>query len=248
MAKEEKTEEQATDYFAQMAGDGLEDFTPDTISTSWLSMVQPGSGAEENHPAGTWRDSATDENYGNIVSVIPLQFKTVWVERSKEPPFGTIGRYIPKSIKVDIEYPKPGARGFPKMTNPETGNVIQELFAYAVLLKDKPENGVMYFSPTVISMSTCKTWNKLLMTAKLPPDPKTGRVLPAALHQYSWDLEVGLVPNPKRPNSQTAKLLGVKRGQLVDETWHRNQVKPMLDVAKSAPQLIALPAEEEIEE
>ena len=48
------------------------------------------------------------------------------------------------------------------MINPETGNEVQELFVYAVALPDFPEDGILYFNPTVGSMKTAKAWNSQL--------------------------------------------------------------------------------------
>jgi hypothetical protein len=225
------------DYFDGMAGEGLENFTAETVTTAYLSMVQPGSSAEVGHQAGTWRNTATDEGLGYIIEVVVLAFKTVWVERSKDPPYGTVGIYAPNGIEVNIERPKPGTRGFPKMTNPLTGNQVQELFIYAIVLKELPEAGVLYFSPTVGSMRTCKQWNAKLRSQRLP----SGRLAP--LHAFSWLLETGLVQNPAKPNNpkeQICKFTKVTIGSLLLKDWHITYVTPQLEIAKNV-QLLAAP-------
>ena len=197
------------DYFAGMEGLGLEGFTAETLSTAYLSMVQPGSSAEANHPPGTWRNTATDENFSDTVEVVVLAFQTVWTERDKNPPYMTVGRYVPNSVRVDIEYPKPGTRGFPKMTNPESKNKVEELFIYACTLKNNPEAGLLYFSPTIGSMSTCKAWNAQMRSAR----GANGKVAP--IFGFSWHLNLALVPNPatpQNPNNKIAKLVKVTRG------------------------------------
>jgi hypothetical protein len=187
-------------YFDNLAGQGLDGFTADTVSTAYLSMVQPGSTAALTDEPGTWRNSATGENYGTNVEVIPLAFKTVWTERDKDPPYTTVGRYEPHGIDVTTTYPKAGQRGFPKLTNPVTGNQVQELFIYAVVLKDHLDAGVLYFSPTVGSMRTCKAWNSLLRSQRLP----SGK--PAPIFAFSWMLHLDLVQNPAKPNNPNEKI------------------------------------------
>lgn len=220
--------------FDDLAGDGLDGFTQDTVSTAYLGMVQPGSGPTMNgHQPGTWRNSSTEENYGPTVEVIPLAFKTAWIERSKEPPYETVGRYEPNSIPVKVEMPKPGTRGFPKMTNPETGNKVEELFIYACMKADAPESGVMYFSPTVGSMKTCKQWNAQLRSQRLP----SGRIAP--LYAFSWHLTLDLVQNPAKPAEQIAKFVSVSRGELLDKELFLESVKPQLLSAQNVALLAA---------
>lgn len=207
--KGEHSPEETEDYFANQAdGAGLENFSPDTLSTAYLGMVQPGSGPTlKGHQPGTWRNSANDANYGPEVEVVALAFKTVWTERSKDPPYNTVGRYEPDSIPVDIEKPKPGTRGFPKMTNPQTGNKVEELFIYAVMLKDHPEEGVLYLSPTVKSMSALKRWNSAMRAQRRP----NGKL--AQIYSYSWRLKLEMIQNPAKPAEKLAVFAGAERGE-----------------------------------
>lgn len=243
----DKNKEQAADvnqepeagdqgYFDDLAGQGLDGFTADTMSTAYLGMVQPGSTAATTDAPGTWRNSATGENFGPTIRVIPLAFKTVWTERSKDPPYNTVGRYEPKSIQVDIEYPKPGTRGFPKMTNPQTGNKVEELFIYACVLEDNPDAGIMYFSPTVGSMRTCKAWNSQLRSQRLP----SGKLAP--IFAFAWELTVDLVQNPANPNNQNSKItkfVKVTRGNLVAKDLFVQSVQPQLQAAGNVAMLAA---------
>ena len=136
-AKELMTEDMS--FIEEYEGQGLDTITANEQSTAYLSIVQPGSQSEsEDNPAGTWRNTATNENYGDTVRVVPIAFRTIWSERSSEPPFGTVGRYAPNGIPVTVQQPKSG-RGYPKMINPDTGNEVQELYVYAVMLPDHPE-------------------------------------------------------------------------------------------------------------
>lgn len=238
-AKEQEAQQQAAsggdqDYFDGFAGDGLESITQDTVSTAYLGMVQPGSGPTmHGHEAGTWRNSATEENLGKSCEVVVLAFKTVWTERQKDPPYNTVGRYDPKSIDVKTEYPKPGTRGFPKMTNPATGNKVEELFIYACMQPNAPENGILYFSPTVGSMKTCKQWNAQLRSQRLP----SGKIAP--IYAFSWILDLDLVQNPAKPAEKIAKFVKVARGQIVAKDLFVTQLQPQIAAASNVAMLAA---------
>jgi hypothetical protein len=215
-------------YFDGLEGNGLEGFTADTVSVAYLAMIQPGSTvADENNPPGSWRNSATGENFGPTVRVIPLAFKTVWTERDKDPPFNTVGRYEPNSIAVRIERPKPGKRGFPKMYNDETGNKVEELFIYACLIEDRPETGILYFSPTVGSMKTCKQWNSMLRSQRLP----NGKIAP--IFAFSWDLELALVQNPVKPSEKITRFIKATRCSIVDKELFFGSVQPAIAASAS---------------
>jgi hypothetical protein len=229
--------QEAASFLDGMSGHGLDNFNSSSVSTAYLGMVQPSSGAAVNHTPGTWRNSATDENYGSEIEVVVLAFKTVWTERSKDPPFNTVGRYEVGAIYVTVEHPKPGTRGYPKMTNPITGNKVEELFVYACVLKDRPQEGVMYFSPTVGSMKTCKQWNSQLRSQRL----KSGRTAP--IFGFSWTIGVELVQNPanpKNPNDQITKFTKVRRGESqIEDQFAIDYVEPQLQAANNVALLAA---------
>lgn len=219
--------EQEMDYLSGMAGQGFEDMGASATSIAYLSMVQPDSGLEDDdNPAGTWRNSATGRNYGNVVNVIVLAFRTIWNERESDPPFRTVGRYQVGGIEVELKQPPKGKRGFPKMINPETGNEVQELFVYAVALPDYPEDGVLYFNPTVGSMKTAKSWNSQLKGQLLPNGVQ------APIFAFQWDLAVELVPNPQQPSKQIAKFVKAARGQIVARDMFEDVVKQQLATTK----------------
>jgi hypothetical protein len=179
---EEPVQEQAGDqsYFDEFAGEGQDQFNADMLSTPYLSMVQAGGSAAANgNEPGTWINSASGENFGPAVEVVCLAVKTAWIERDTTgKTWMTVGRYEPNSIEVEKTMPKPGQRGFPTMINPQTGNKVEELFVYALMLPEHPESGVLFFSPTAISMSACKAWNTKIRNQRLPPP--TGRITEVA--------------------------------------------------------------------
>lgn len=237
------TNEQVTgdDFLNSFAGQGLENFTQETVSTSYLGMIQPDSTAAQDNEPGQWIDTATNEPLGPEVEVIPVAFQTVWSERDSEPPFTTVGRYLPNSIEVEIQRPKNG-KGFPIMTNPKTGNKIQELFIYGVILKNHLEAGIYIFSPTAGSMKTCKKWNSLLRSQRLP----NGAMAP--LFAFSWKLKLDLVTNPKQPSKKIAKFVSMERGSLVTKELFEQTIQPILKTAQNLAMLAAPASDDDIEE
>jgi hypothetical protein len=238
----ENTAQGDDDYFAGLEGQGLEGFSGDNVSTAYLSMVQPGSTAALTDEPGSWRNSATGENFGPAVRVVPMAFKTVWTERDSKPPYITVGRYEPHSINVDISRPKPGQRGFPKMTNPETGNEVQELFIYACMLEDRPEDGILYFSPTVGSMKACKAWNAQLRAQRLP----NGKLAP--IFAFAWELRLELQQNPVKPAEKITRFVKAVRGNLVAKDLFVSYVQPQLQSAANIELLAAPEASGDVEE
>lgn len=221
MAKEKVAEDMS--FLEDLAGQGLETITANEQAIPYLGMVQPdgAAAAEGGATPGVWRNSTTGEEYGNIIRVVPLAFKTVWNERDAEPPFRTVGRYEPHSVPVTIQQPK-GGKGYPKMVNPETGNEIQELYVYAIMLPDHPEAGVMLFNPTVSSMTTCKAWNTQLKGQILP----NGKQAP--IFAYSWNLVSDLVDNPAKKGSKMAKFVKVQKDVIIAKDLFDTYVQPQL--------------------
>jgi hypothetical protein len=234
-------------YFDDFEGEGQEQLTPDMLSTPYLSMVQAGGSAAANgHDPGTWINSASGENFGPEVEVICLACKTAWIERDTTgKTWMTVGRYEPNSIEVTKTMPKPGQRGFPTMVNPETGNKIEELFVYALTLKASPEAGVLFFSPTAISMSACKAWNTKIRNQRLP----SGKLAP--IFAFSWILGLGTVPkpgakgNPDDPSNRNTKLLTANRGSLVALDLFKNYVQPQLSAGQNLLAIAAPEADED---
>ena len=209
-------------FLDEYAGTGLEAISANEQAIPYLGMVQPdGSAAAEGATLGVWRNSATGEEYGNVVEVIPFAFKTIWSERSSEPPFNTVGRYEPQSIEVTYQKPK-GGKGFAKMFNPETGNEIKELYIYAVMLADRPEAGILLFNPSVSSMKICKTWNTQLCSQLLSNGAQ------APIFAYRWNLACDLVDNPAKKGAKMTKLVKVQKSSLISKDVFSTYIKPAL--------------------
>lgn len=226
-------------FFESMAGEGFENMGANATSTAYLGLVQPDSTIEdENNPAGTWRNSATNKNYGNMIKVVVLAFTTIWNERESEAPYRTVARYPVGGCDVEMRQPPKGKRGYPKMINPETGNEVQELFVYAVMLPDFPEDGVLYFNPTVGSMRTAKTWNNQLKAQILPNG------MQAPIFAYQWNLVADLAPNPQQPNKQIARFMSAMRDSIVNKDLFTERVQPQLAATKQNVLLITSNVEE----
>lgn len=231
-------------FLESMAGDGLENMDVNTTSISYLSLVQPDSSAEsEENPAGTWRNTTTNKNYGNEVKVIPLAFRTIWNERESEPPFTTVGRYPVGGIHVETRQPSKGKKGYPKMINPDTGNEVQELFVYAVILPDYPEDGVLYFNPTVGSMRACKAWNRQLKSCLLSNGAQ------APIFGFQWYLRSELTQNPQQPSKQVTRFVQAYRDSITTKELFIDLVQPQLAITKqNVLQLTENISEEEVDE
>lgn len=216
-------------FMDAMAGDGFEGMTGNAVSTAYLGLVQPDSGVESDEcPAGTWRNSATGRSYGTDVNVVVLDFRMIWNERESDPPFRTVGRYPVKGIEVEVRQPPKGKKGYPKLINPESGNEIQELFVYAVVLPDYPEDGILFFMPTVGSMRTAKAWNSMLFSQRLP----SGKQAP--IFGMCWTLTASLVQNPQQPSKQITKFVKATRSSIVNKELFTETVQPALVTAKES--------------
>lgn len=208
-------------FLDDLAGKGLDSITANEMSTPYLGLVQPDSEAAANGATpGVWRNSATGDEYGNMVNAIVLAFKTIWNEREGQAPFRTVGRYEPHSIPVQTQQPKGG--GYPKMINPETGNEVQELYIYALFLPEHPEAGVLMFNPTVSSMTACKQFNTQLKSQILPNGAQ------APIFGLRWNMVCDLVDNPQKKGAKMAKFIKAQRDSIISEEMFSEYVKPQL--------------------
>lgn len=236
------TKSVADDFLAQYAGQGQENFSGDTVATAYLGLVQPDSKFESDDcPRGSWRNSATGKCYGKEVDVIAAAFKVIWSERQSDEPYATVARYEPNTIKVTHQPLPKGKRGYPKMINPESGNEIQELYIYALILPDYPEDGVLYFSPTVGSMKTCKHWNQQLKSQILSNGAQ------APIFGSVWTLKADLVANPKQPSRQMARFVDAVRKGTTSKAMFEKYMQPVIvDVKNSVLKIAQGPLDEPV--
>lgn len=209
-------------FLEGLAGQGLDSISANEMATPYLGLVQPDSEAAANGATpGVWRNSATGDEYGNLVNVVVLAFKTIWNEREGSSPFRTVGRYEPHSIEVQIQQPK-GGKGYPKMINPKTGNEVQELYVYALMLPDHPEAGVLMFNPTVSSMTACKQFNTQLKSQILPNGTQ------APIFGLRWNLACDLVDNPQKKGAKMAKFVKAEKDTIVSRELFDRSIKMQL--------------------
>jgi hypothetical protein len=233
-----ETAQQAEDFLGQFAGEGIEGFTAETVSTPWLSLMQDRTAhvLDGLCEAGVWRNSASGEVYGKSVRVIPVAFKVVWNERDEDTG-KTVGTYEPNSIDVRTVPPKNG-RGFPKMLNAETNNKVDETFLYAVVLADAPQEGFCLLQAGMGSIGTYKRWNAQLRAQVLPGGAR------APIFAYVWELVIG-DEQAKNANGQLYyKVTDVRRAELVSKQLFLEGVQPNRQVALTAQMALAAPADE----
>lgn len=235
-----KAAAQDASFLEDFAGQGLETITANEQAIPYLGLVQPDSeAAADGATEGVWRNSASGEEYGNTVDVIILAFRTIWNERDSNPPFQTVGRYDPHSIEVNIQQPK-GGKGYPKMINPETGNEVQELYVYAVILPDHPEAGILLFNPTVSSMRTCKQLNTMLKSQILPNGAQ------APIYAFAWTLAADLVDNPAKKGAKMAKFVKAQKSSMLTRELFDTYIKPQLPAIQQT--VLSITADAGVEE
>jgi hypothetical protein len=221
-------EEEATGFLDAYAGNGLETIGAEQQAVPYLTMVQPDSAATaDGATAGNWRNSATGEEYGSVVDVVVLAFHVIWNERNSEAPFNTVARYEPHAIEVTLQAPK-GGRGYPKMINPTSGNEIQEMYVYAIILPDHPEAGVMYLNPSLNSMKLCRSWNTQLTSQLL----KNGGRAP--IFGYRWSLALELADNPKKKGAKMTRIAKVQKSTLISEDLFKTNIQPQIASVQKA--------------
>ena len=215
-------------WMDECAGQGLDKITQDMTGVAYLSMIQPGSQYDQpESPAGQWRNSATGQVYGPNIKVMVVDITTIWSERDKDPPFMSVGKYPPGSLKPKIVKPPAGKRGYPKMYNPASGNEILELPAYALRLVDDEATGVAFFIPSVSSLKGVKTWAGKLKTQRT----SSGKSAP--LQGFIWELGIELIKNPQKASEKIAVLATSIRGAPVDPEFYFKNVKPFLGSANN---------------
>ena len=234
--KSQKSDDNDMGFLSQYAGQGLEDMAGSAVAVPYLAMVQPGSQATvDGIEAGHWRNSATNQDYGETLRVIVLDFKRVWAEKSGDGDGMTVARYIPGSINVDYKQPPKGKKGFATMINPESGNEIQEQFVYVLLLPDHPEDGYLLFNPAVGNMKVCRSWNSRIRGQIMPVTNPDGTTVSAQAPSFAfvWSIGIQMVQNPRKPAEQIGRLTIVGREGLVDEGLFTTAIQPKLQSAKN---------------
>jgi hypothetical protein len=228
--------ENEASYLDEFAGQGLEGITAEAVSTPWLSIMQDSTRhvKEKSCESGVWRNSATGDVYGKTIEVVPVDFKIIWNERDDTG--ATVANHEPNSIHLKVT-PNQSGRGFPKMTNPETGNRVDETFLYAVVFPGKPDAGYMLLQAGMGSISSFKKLNALLRAQTLPNGKR------APIFAYSWYLTIGDTQARNKNGQDYYRVEDVKRGQLVSKELFISAVAPAREL--SAQSQLALPPADE---
>lgn len=233
MKQNETLEVEDTSWLNDYEGAGQESLKDSSVrSTPFLGLVQGTSAClSDENPEGTWRNSASGKNYGKTIKVIPLAFHTVWAEKEAVAPYRTLARYVPHSIETDER--KQTGKNFPKLYNKATGNEIVEQYIYAVLLPDFPEDGILFFNPSAVSMKTCRCWNSVLFGSVLSNGAK------APIFKNEWLLVAELVQNPQQPNKTVAKITRIVKDIVTPKELFMVSIKPQLDTISQTTLRIA---------
>lgn len=230
-AVNEKVDEamgEGMDFLDRDAGEGLDAFQDGTTSIPYLAITQSSSEAVESGDIepGHFMNSLTHEDYGTKILAVVTNFKICWTERDDGGK--TVQRYEPYGIEVQGD-PYSG------MTNPKTGNKIQETWLYQLVLPEHLDAGFVVFSSSPGNMRYLKNWNTQIKFLRLP----SGK--PAPRHSSVWELTI----NPdvsKAGKRYFSNKNGIRRMGWIMEDMYRDYVLP----AKNNDQLlIAMPPDQE---
>jgi hypothetical protein len=161
-----------------LEGEAVDAIDADMLSIPYLTLLQASSDDNRDkavEPDGTFRNSATKENYGRTLKVVVVAITTCWTERDAGGK--SVGRYEPGSIAVE--------RDKYKMKNPATGNKIEETWVYQLVLPDYPDAGYLIYTSTPGSMSSLRVWNTQMNFLRLPSGAKAPRF------SSVWEITVG---------------------------------------------------------
>ncbi|GMO30625.1 MAG: hypothetical protein Pg6A_19840 [Termitinemataceae bacterium] len=199
----------ASDDWGQYAGMGLDDLNSKNCSLPWLGISQAQSKivVENIAQMGVFFNSATMESYGNTIEVIPVYFKPVWVEKDSSTG-KTLNTYEVKGIPVNEER---NEKGYPEYTHPDSGNKIVELYTYALVLKNAPEEGFLLFRPGLSALRKLRAWNSQLRTSVWPNG------MQAPIFGFSWKLSLGIEKRQQGSGSY-ATIVSIQRGEAISPT------------------------------
>lgn len=137
-------------------------------------------GAEE----GMYFNTITKELYGAKVPLIALKFERVYIEWRPNRG-GFVGYHTPENaerLTVDHTFGN---------WKTKDGNILQETYAYMVLIAGHEKEGLCVLSLASSSLKTAREWNRL-MTTHVMPDGK--RALP---YYLVWELGTEYMKNDK---------------------------------------------------
>lgn len=227
------------DYLQQYVGEGLDTIGQNMMSQSYLTILQDKSDAiVQKVPGaepGVFFNTGSQDVLGPEVRVIILATKTVWDE--KDQGGRTVERYEPHGIEVTEIRPPVGGKGFTQMVNPKTQNKVIETFAYAVVLADRPQAGLLMLTAGLGSMKAFKRLNRLLTETLFPNSADH-----APIYAKIWKLRTG-VKTSKTVNTPYYALEDVQDDGWVPQELFGQAILPAKAIARQG--LLAAPVGEE---
>lgn len=184
-------EEQNLDYLEQCAGEGYENLRSEDYQIPFLRVLQSQStqcikkspdyieGAEP----GMFYNNITKELYRDVVRVIPLDCRKIWME-FKPNRGGFVAMHEPRSFVPDTT-------DFSKWKNPENGNIISEFYNFFCLIADCPEDGIIIVPMSGSTIKQAKSWNSQISYVKLPSGKQ------ASYYSSIWELSTAFFENNK---------------------------------------------------
>lgn len=176
--KDEKTMKSAADELLSQLGDaavtdtmeGFEDVNGSTKAVPFLRILQALSpqvipdnpNFVEGAKVGDLFNTVTKENYGREIRLVVLKFEHLYIEWLPERK-GFVGYHSPENAeRVAVDKSK-----FGKWKTAE-GNLLQENYAYLVLVEGHEREGVMVLSLASKAIPEAKMLNRLMTTHYLP--------------------------------------------------------------------------------
>ena len=202
-------------FLNDVAGMGNDAVSVEERAVPYLRILQPLSPQVdkgeneyvEGAEPGMFLNTVTNRVYGAEISLIPIYFKSIWLEWKPERG-GLVGRHEPGTILVD-------KTDFTDWTyvNPITGvkNTIQDTFMFFVLDADHIGDGPMIFSMTSSGIKHAKNWNTSILLSKLPDTgndaPYFGYVWKISLAKYKKDQHTYYQIGGKSSNIEQIRLI-----------------------------------------
>lgn len=231
MAKQNNNKEKLG-YLDEHAEEGFENLDSTDFVVPFLRILQKLSpqvdpDAPEHVKGakpGMFFNTVNNKLYGNVLELIPITFKKVWLEWLPERG-GLVNRHKPYSIKVDTSH-------FTKWTVQGGVNIISECLLFYCLIIDHIEDGPIVFSLSSTGIKHGKNWNTQIMMTRLPSGKR------APYFSSVWELTV-----IKNENNQGvwyqigSKKTAIERKRFISNKEFANFVFPFKQTLTEAQEL-----------
>jgi hypothetical protein len=172
-------------WFTDQAGPtGLENIGPDDVTPHYLRIAQFQSKAIEPNEAeyveglqvGGWYNTIARIPYGSSVDVVVVGYAKNWIEWDGEGAGAKFVRSLTSKQYAEV-MPLLDLRG--RYMVDGSSHRIQEARNFFVVLKDRPQDGVMIYAATGMSVSGARTLATMLHNKKF-------KGLPVAIWKTVW--------------------------------------------------------------